>query len=319
MNLSRLFILAFIVFSLNTELKAQDMDAENDSMAQVKTQINTLLEENDSLEGEYKLLFENAQSLRQAIEQRQGEIKELEQQLNKKSETKESNRKFLKELQNGLEKIKNDTAEKKKINERLNSEWLRLDKEYKILGKQFKDSQRKRAVLEKEIKFREFTSGEEDKMESLETKDLQMSLKKLEQEEGLLNSFGKGMEQPSSKNKLNKIIAQNNLLTQQIDELEKKIKKKQKEIVQSENKNGLASKSTANLVWEKEKEKIALVNNVKDLESQLEALNQTVNHDLSQQAKREQLLEEIVKLNQENDSLKKRIAVLEEQTNTLRQ
>ena len=148
---------------------------------------------------------------------------------------------------------------------------------------------------------------------------MQTSLKRLEQEEGLLNSSGKGMGQPSSQNKLSKIIAQNNLLTQQINELEKKIKKKQKEIVQSKNKNGLASKSTANLVWEKEKEKIALVGNVKDLESQLEALTQTVNHDLAQQAKREQLLEEIMKLNQENDSLKQRIAVLEEQMNAFRQ
>jgi len=319
MNLSKWFVIALIVFSPNAELKAQDIDAENDTMAQIKIQINTLLEENDRLEGEYKLLFANAQSLRQSIEQYQGEMKPLEEQFNQNIKTKEAEQKSLKDLQNGLERIKNDTAEKKKINERLNNESRKLDRGYKILANQSKDLQKETAALEKEIKFREFTLEEERKRESLEIKDLQMSLKKLEQKEGLLNSSGKGMAQPSSKNKLNKIIEQNNLFTQQINELEKKIKKKQKEIVQSKNKNGLASKSTANLVWEKEKEKIALVSNVKDLESQLEVFNRTVNDYLSQQAKREQLLEEIMKLNQENDSLKQRIAILEEQTNTLRQ
>ena len=323
MNLQKWFLIAFFSLSINTDSRAQSslmaVDAGDDRTAPIQARIDALLEENDSLESEYKLLFENAQSLNKAIEQCQAEIKPLEEQFNQNIKTKETEEKSSQELKKRSEEINTDLGDKKEKNGRLKSALLELDKEYKMLVTQFNGMQKEKTDLEKEIKFREFSFAQTARTESLEVKDLKASLSRLDQREReLLDASGKKKEMsPSPKNDLNKINQENKRLTKRMNELEEEVKKKKKELTESRNQNALSSRSAANLTWEKEKERVALAQDVKELQSQLDALNQTVNGYLTQQTKQEELLQGIMTLDEENKLLDQRISVLEEQREIL--
>lgn len=284
-------------------------NSDDDTIAQIQARVDALLEENVKLEAEYKLLNENAESLKRAADEYSEKTEKIEREAAQNSEAQEAQEKSTEELQNKIEELQKEITQERQIKARLQNESSQLDQDYNALQKQSASIPQDKEALSKEIKFRQFSFQERDQREALELRDLKNSLKKLEDtEQALLASLKNVKKASSSKEEIKRIKEENKAMQGQIKESNKEIKVKTKANAGLKQKTLSASKSAADEIWQKEKERMALSQYVQELQSQVDALNQSVNAYLADQIKREGLLQEIMQLNEENEALRQRIS-----------
>ncbi len=298
-------ITAFVVLSL----AGMSMADDESSIAQIQTQVEALLEENAKLEAEYKLLNENARSLERAIDEQSQKAKRAEEQARQNVGVKEVQEKSAAELQQKIDELQKNITAQRQIKARLQNESSQLDQDYKALQKQIASIPQEKEDLAKEIKFKQFAFNQAQEGEALELRDLTNELKRLENaEQKLLASLKNVKKVPSSKEEIKRIKKENKALQRQIQGLKKEIKVKTKANAPLKQKTLSSSKLAADEIWQKEKERLALSQYVEQLQSQVDALEQNINAYLAEQTRREELLQEIMQLNEENEALRQRIS-----------
>lgn len=279
----------------------------------LKAKIAILLEENRKLQSEYDLLEEQYQQWQQNVDTYRNEVGTLIGESVEKQKRQLARKHSFQVVDDELTKLESDVLLKESKITYLKGQILDMEDKQKIKDLQLADLQYQQRELDMEWKMEQFELEEAIRHQQEEIEELKMQLRRnLEKEKELYHSMSNMQKESKvAPEKIQQLQKENRELEQKIGELETLAGLKKKEIDLFKDKRLLARRTAEHDIWQTEQERLQWEQKVQKLEGNFDALNATIEKTLSDQSRKRTLVEDVLRIDKENQELQSRITELQ--------
>ncbi len=289
--------------------------------AELKGQIAAVLVENKKLERAYAEVSQEYFQVKILVDQNKNEIERMYNHSVDTKKQREDKKKAAKSLQVGKDIVADDVLIKQSRVAYLKGQLMDMQEQERLWKLQLSDWEYQKRQFEVDYKYKDFQSQEIQRKQNEESNNLKKELQALLEQEKELNHQIAEIESKKelSPTKIERLGQENKELEEKIQELQRNLAFKEKEILISKDKQVLAVKTAGNDLAQKKKEKVELAEKVDGLQKELNKLNDMVDFSLLRQDRKRQLLKEIVNVDKENQELRTKIEALQGKVKSLKQ
>jgi hypothetical protein len=315
--LSAVFLSALYPSFLYSEVFTRDNQL--DRLDELKRVISGVLAENNQLEVEYALLYQEFQDARDEYHSRAAELMELkameERQKNATAEREEQFRRMGKNLPD----VESEELLLKSRIALLRQQLLDDEEAERLISLKIADEERasRQLVLaKKSTEFEQRTSGADEERLLNDLKHLYE--KNLEREQEFLRLIDQRSEDGSNHAvTMGRLVVEIRDFREQIRQLESRKDFRQQEQSLLRNKRLYEVRLTEDQIWRNEQLKISLEKNVNALDEEYQRLNRKVASSLEEQTRQRRLLDQMIEIDSENQRLKEKILEIEPKVKAL--
>ena len=269
------------------------------------------LEENQALETEHARLKEEFLKIQLAVEEEQKELEVMKGRLPQKKSSK-GQKPAGDEKEAALKKFEDNILLLQSKNSYLTKVLLELEETQPARKLQSEDLQYQKKSLEMEAKLKDFSLQQAQSKRAKELSQLKEELQNTIEEKQKLSQAVQDIELKKAQYppQIEQFKTDNARLEKRLAQLSAQKDLKQKEVELLKTKRMYLTRVMEEERWPKEKEKADLEGKIEQLESQLEALNKTMDTSLASQQNKRKLTEELIKIDSDNQALRDKIADL---------
>jgi len=283
-----------------------------ESFTRIKEKIAVLLVEHKKLKARYDFLRKDFLALKEAVEQKEQEIKDIRNQGNQVHLSRQQVKDFINNSQQRLEELRNEILLKESKNVYLTGELVDVDEKQRLRKLQLSELQIQKRALQMDLKLKDMGKKDREKTNKAPLEDLQKNLKKIQDEEQeLIRTIAVIEEKRSSQPQKARVLKlENEKLEREIAEWKRKQSLKDRELAYLKDKKEFERNSVMEELIGKRTEKAVLEEELKQKELKYKALDEAARISLEQQEKERELLAEIVTMDQINQELRKQVSDL---------
>jgi hypothetical protein len=313
-----IFTLIFPLGAETTELTSRENSF--DRLNNLKKQLSGLLAENSRLEVEYSLLKQQFLDTSREYQSSVAELSQVKAREQKQLELSKDRQRQLQEMSKGLPDAESGALLLKSQVALLNKQLLDEEDKTRLMALKLADMEYEKRSLLLERQAGDFSRKTETVDQSQRLADLkQLYEKNLEREKEVLRLIDRtGEEGVDYDVTVLRLRTEIRDLQEQAGQLESRKKFKSEENALLRNKRLYEVRLTENQIWQSEQQRLALEKQVGQLEDEYQRLDQTVAASLVRQTRKRELLDRIIAIDRENQSLKNLIQDLESEVNLLR-
>jgi predicted nucleic acid-binding Zn-ribbon protein len=297
-----------------TQVSSRDVKSLPDPQWQkivddLQAESKTMRDENDKLNSEYNMLQEKLSGLQDSITKLRTEISGQEAE-NKRLQQKQRERVESDDgVRQNVQKAEKEVAGLEAQNNKLSQDLAELEEKNNLWETKLSGLQVQKRELLLDMKLQEFANEESSGKEDDELKALTRQLVDVQgREAGLRKALAElGTQSQALPPETEKLKAENKVLADQIVGLETQRKQKEIENKKMEEENRRIAAAGPQLPGELVKQQKILENQIAGLETQLESLRQSVAQAKAVLDKKREMMDEIMRLDSENQDLRNRI------------
>ena len=309
-----LILISILFFFRSAVVLAQDYDyweaKDSVELMKIKREISDLLAENARVSTEYNNLRKELFDLKTKADNFVVEIKTMEEDARTAVGAEAARTKEIQSKRGQIKQMQNDALIAKSRLSLIKGNVLDYDEKINLRELKLKELDYKKRELELEWEMKA-SQNESEVLREKEERDrlaqrLEQDLRKKKELESHIIS-----QQTIAKEASESI----GIITAEIKELEDKLKNLQKEkeykdkmIVFLKDRRTIVVKEEELALWDDEYKKVVLTEQVKKLNKEHETLNEAIKKSLSVQARRRELLEQIMEIDKKNQQLRREIA-----------
>lgn len=286
----------------------------------VQAETKVLLEENEKLSAEYTGLQEKLSGTQAALNKLREEVARQEAENNRLSQKQQAQIQGASSSQENVRKLQKEIAEFEIQNAQLKKQLEALEEKNRIWETQNSNLQvQKREVL-LDMKLQEFAQEDSGVQEDAELRALTKQLSDAQAKEKALNKTIQDLSAQSSgvPEEVEKLKAENKDLADQVLRLDAERQQKEKESKRLDQETRSLASLSQQVPPDLAKKKKMLTEQVVKLENQLESIRATVTQAKATLAKKHQLMDEIMRLDSENQDIRSRIDDLMKQIDQIK-
>lgn len=311
---------SFLVSEATAEIEISPYKSKREMFSEIKQETNDLLRENQKLEAEYQSVKREYLQLKGQAERLAREVESLRGQSNDGSRFQRHNQVKVGLMEDQLGSNVNDLMIKESQLAFLSSQLLDLEESHKLWKLQLADLQYAKRKLEMDYKVRnQMSEAEIQEQEQLRNELRQDLTKALEKEKNLELKLSELQQEGTSHDVTIR------RLNQEIKALERKKKKLGRKVDFEARENStlkgkkmLVMRSFENRFWRTEKERNYLSERVAALEAEYQELDKRVSSTMNTSDEKQKILDDIIRLDKENQDLKREITEVTEQIKALK-
>ncbi len=288
--------------------------------SQMRGKISNLMSQNKQLETEYALLSQEAQSLQEAIAASESRLKDLGYEMESYNSRQQQIQDKTTDAQDHVLSLQNEIMLQQGKTVYLKKQSFDLEEKISSLQNEIDGYNGQAKSLNSKIAQQQQHISESLQAQSKEIDALKAKQKSLEDQyklslQGITKLNDDGQENNA---KIDELIKGNNELDLAIEKTKADLDIKQKESDILRQKRTLATRSLQVELQDKRDEKAALADEVSALEEKYKNLDQNVNQSLSWQTNKKDMVENIIRLDKENQGLREKITTLQGEIDSLK-
>lgn len=290
-----------------------------DKILNVKSTISTLLQENRHLEIQYATIADEYQRIQQQVNMFAEEISAVTKDHIKKQDLQKEKYNSIEKLQQDLSRLNDELLIKRSRNAYLKAQSLDHEMRTKILQLKLQDLQYAQRELELAVKQKNFSLEERNRKIEEEILRMKDQLKQnIEQTQEILQQTKRLEKESLGFNKtIETFTRENRQMEDQLAGFHRKNQLNEQEVSLLKNKKLYASRKAEHLLFEKGQERDLIRKQVDALNAELNMLKRKVSASYSRQNAKRELIDTLMAMDQENQTLKDKIKEIQEKIDTL--